>query len=143
MSLLERLTTDLGYPLLTDQASLDAFALPAANSVIFLPANPQHYPETLDVAIVLPEFLKIFSGRLTAGVADMTFAKELAAKYAITEWPALLFLRHGEYLGSIARMRDWDVYLSKINAFLSSSSPAKAPGIGIPVVGAPLAAGCH
>ncbi|MEZ5453966.1 MAG: hydrogenase-1 expression HyaE [Thiothrix sp.] len=141
--LLDRLTHDLGYPLLADQASLEAFANPQENTMVFLPANPQHYPETLDVAIVLPEFLKIFQGRLSAGVADMAFAKELAAKYAITEWPTLLFLRHGEYLGTIPRMRNWDVYLSKINAFLSSSSPAKAPGIGVPVVGAPLAAGCH
>lgn len=141
-NLLDRLTTDLGYPLLTDEAALEAFARPCENAVILLPANPQHYPETLDVAIVLPEFLKIFQGRLQAAVADMSFARELAGKYAITEWPALLFLRHGEYLGSIARMRDWDVYLSKINALISSSSPAKAPGIGIPVVGAPLAAGC-
>lgn len=143
MNLIDRLTTDLGYPLLTDQASLEAFAAAQENSVVFLPANPQHYPETLDVAIVLPEFVNVFNGRLTAGVADMAFAKALAAKYSITEWPALLFLRHGDYLGVITRMRDWDVYLSKINAFLSSSVPAKAPGIGIPVVGAPLAAGCH
>lgn len=142
MSLLARLTTELGYPLLTNQSSLDAFANPRENTVIFLPANPQHYPETLDVAIVLPEFLKIFSGRLSAGVADLEFAKALAAQYAVTEWPALLFLRHGEYLGVITRMRDWDAYLSRINALLSSASPAQAPGIGIPVVGAPLAS-CH
>ena len=127
MSLLDRLTTDLGYPLLTDPASLAAFATPQENTVIFLPANPLHYPETLDVAIVLPEFLKVFRGRLSAGVADMNFARELAAKYAITEWPALLFLRRGEYLGSIARMRDWDIYLTKINAFINMSAPAKAP----------------
>lgn len=140
--LLDRLTTDLGYPLLVDQASLEAFANPQENVMVFLPANPQHYPETLDVAIVLPEFLKVFSGRMSAGVANTVFAKDLAAKYGITEWPALLFLHHGEYLGVITRMRDWDVYLSKINAFLSSSSPAKAPGIGVPVVGASLAVGC-
>lgn len=141
MNLIDRLTADLGYPLLTDQAGLEAFAGAQENSVVFLPANPQHYPETLDVTVVLPELLKVFSGRLSAGVADTTFAQILAAKYAITEWPVLLFLRYGEHLGVITRIRDWDVYLNKIHVFLSSS-PAQAPGIGIPVVGAPLAA-CH
>lgn len=139
MNLLDRLTADFGYALLTDQASLDAFANPQENTVIFLPANPQHYPETLDVAVVLPELLRVFDKRLGAAVAEMVFAKTLAAQYGITEWPALLFLRHGEYLGVITRIRDWDVYLSKVNYFIASSTLAKAPGIGIPVVGAPMA----
>lgn len=142
-NLLDRLTTDLGYPLLTGQDSLMAFAKPLKNSVVFLAANPQHYPETLDVAIVLPEFMKIFQGRLRASVADMEFAKTLAAKYGISEWPVLLFFRHGEYLGHIARMRDWDVYLSKINSLLNAPSPAKAPGFGIPIIGAQMSASCY
>lgn len=142
-NLLDRLTIDLGYPLLTGQDSLMAFAQPLENSVVFLAANPQHYPETLDVAIVLPEFMKIFQGRLRASVADMEFAKTLAAKYAISEWPVLLFLRHGEYLGHIARIQDWDIYLSKINSLLNSPSPAKAPGFGIPIVSAQMSASCY
>lgn len=135
MNLVDRLTHDLGYPLLADHAGLVAFAEHQANSVILLPANPLHYPETLDVAIVLPELMRIFRGRMQAAVAEANFARELAGKYSITEWPALLFLRHGTYLGSIARIRDWDVYLSKINALLSAPMPVKVPGIGIPVVG--------
>ncbi len=135
MSLVERLTHDLGYPLLADHVALAAFAEQQDNSVILLPANPQHYPETLDVAIVLPELMRVFSGRMQAGVAEANFARELAGKYNISEWPALLFLRQGAYLGSIARMRDWGVYLSKINALLAAPVPVKAPGIGIPVVG--------
>jgi hydrogenase-1 operon protein HyaE len=135
MNLVERLTHDLGYPLLADHAALAAFAEQDDNSVILLPANPLHYPETLDVAIVLPEMMRVFSGRMQAAVADATFARELAGKYSITEWPALLFLRQGAYLGSIARMRDWGVYLSKINTLLDAPVPVKAPGIGIPVVG--------
>lgn len=135
MHLINRLTTELGYPLLVDKASLEAFAKPRLHTVIFLQANPQHYPETLDVAVVLPELMKVFKGRLHAGVADPDFARELAAQYAITEWPALLFLRHGGHVGSIARMRDWDVYLHKINALLMAE-PSGMRGIGIPVVSA-------
>lgn len=135
MNLVDRLTNDWGYPLLLDQAALAVFAEPQENSVILLPANPLHYPETLDVAVVLPELVQFFSGRMQAAVADATFVRELAGKYSITEWPALLFLRHGAYLGSIARIQDWTVYLSKINALLDAAAPAKTPGIGIPVVG--------
>lgn len=133
MNLVERLTVELGYPLVADANALQTFAEHVHTSILFLPAEPQAYPETLDVAIVLPELVKAFQGNIQAAVVDKTFARELAGKYNITEWPALLFLRHGAYLGSIARMRDWDVYLNKINALLHAE-PSKAPGIGIPVV---------
>jgi hydrogenase-1 operon protein HyaE len=103
--------------------------------VIFLPNNPQHYPETLDVAIVLPELVKVFQGQFKPAVADWDYAKVLAAEYAITEWPALLFLRYGEYLGCITRVRDWSVYLSKIKTLLAAT-PSKKPGIGVAVVSA-------
>lgn len=135
MSLIERLNTDLAYPLLSNAEQRAAFAQPLANAVIFLPNNPQHYPETLDVAIVLPELVTIFQGQLKPAVADWDYAKVLAAEYAITEWPALLFLRHGEYLGSITRVRDWSVYLSKIKTLLAAE-PSTKPGIGVAVVSA-------
>jgi hydrogenase-1 operon protein HyaE len=135
MSVIERLTTDLAYPLLSQVEQLTAFAQPVENAVIFLPNNPQHYPETLDVAIVLPELVKVFQGQFKPAVADWDYAKTLAAEYAITEWPALLFLRYGEYVGSIARVRDWSVYLSKIKTLLAAA-PIKKPGIGIAVVSA-------
>lgn len=140
--LLERLTTELDYPLLTDDAGLKAFATGQQNAVVFLPASPQRYPETLDVAVVLPELVKAFGGRLTPALAETDYAAALAATYGVTAWPALLLLRHGEYLGVITRMRDWDVYLHKINELLASS-PVKAPGIGIPVVDAAGAASCQ
>ena len=135
MNLVERLTLELGYPLLTDAAALQSFAENVHTSLIFLPAEPQTYPETLDVAIVLPELVKAFQGKVQAAVADKTFARELAGKYNINEWPALLLLRHGAYLGAITRMRDWDVYLNKIHALLNAE-PSKVSGIGIPVVSA-------
>jgi hydrogenase-1 operon protein HyaE len=135
MSLIERLSTDLAYPLLHNAEQLTAFAQPVENVVIFLPNNPQHYPETLDVAIVLPELVKVFQGQFKPAVADWDYAKVLAAEYAITEWPALLFLRYGEYLGCITRVRDWSVYLSKIKTLLAAT-PSKKPGIGVAVVSA-------
>ena len=135
MTLVDRLVTDLHYPHLTDEHSLHSFSAQTAHAVIFLPANPQQYPETLDVAIVLPELMKVFALQLQPAVASPDLAKTLAARYAISEWPALLFLRNGEYLGVITRMRDWDVYLRKVQELLQAPTPVKAPGIGIPVVG--------
>lgn len=140
MSLVKRLTSEFHYPLLDNTEHLETWTQSAENSVIFLPANPQHYPETLDVAIILPELVKSFAGKLQAAVAGEAYAKTLAAQYAITEWPALLFLRYGEYLGSIARVRDWQVYLDKIQGLLAAT-PSKAPGIGIAVVSAQTS--CH
>lgn len=133
--LIERLTTELHYPLVTDDAELAAFTQTHENAVLLLPANPQRYPETLDVAVVLPELMQVFR-QMGAAVASEEFAQVLAQRYGVNEWPSLLFLRQGEYLGVILRMRDWDVYLNNVQDVLAST-PVRAPGVGIPVVAAP------
>lgn len=137
MNVLERLTTELHYPLLCQEADLQNLTQANLHSVIFLPAEPKHFPETLDVAVVLPELLKVFNEALQPAVADLVFAKTLAARYAISEWPTLLFLRNSDYLGHISRMRDWQVYLQKITTFLHSPLPPKTLGIGVAVVSTP------
>ena len=68
------------------------------------------FPESHDVAVILPELIKAFSGRLQAAVIAKPIERELQARFRFTSWPSLVFLRNGEYLGVIAGIRDWQEY---------------------------------
>ncbi|MBD3618986.1 MAG: hydrogenase-1 expression HyaE [Chromatiales bacterium] len=132
--LIERLTTELGYPRV-DTESLNEFLDAHAHSVLFFAGDPAKYPEANDVAVVLPELVRHFAGRLApALVADEDEAR-LQALYGFESWPALVFLRGREYLGSICRIRDWSDYLQTIEALLQGP-PKRPPSVGIPVVSA-------
>jgi hydrogenase-1 operon protein HyaE len=61
--------------------------------------------------------------------------KTLKRQYGFTEYPALVFVRSGDFVGTITRIQDWNVYLEKITE-LMSSAPRRPPGFSIPVVSA-------
>jgi len=132
-SLLESLTEQHGYPLL-DEGGLPRFLAEGTNSVLFFTGDPAKHPETLDVAVILPELIKVFSDRCRAGVIGREAEESLQKRFGFSAWPALVFLRGDRYLGSIERVKDWAVYLSAIDRLLSAE-PSRPPGIGIPVVG--------
>lgn len=132
-SLLESLTEQEGYPLL-DEASLPGFLEEGANRVLFFTGDPAKHPETLDVAVILPELMKVFGDRCRAGVVGRAAEESLQRRFGFSAWPALVFLRGDRYLGSIERVKDWAVYLSEIDRLLSAE-PSRPPGIGIPVIG--------
>jgi len=131
--LLDRLTQELGYPLL-DIDGLDAFLGNNEYSVLFFTEDPKRYPETNDVAVVLPELVKAFDGRFTPAVIERGAEKTLQTRYGFKVWPALVFLRGNAYLGTITKIQDWSVYLERVGTLLNSE-PSRPPGVGIPVVG--------
>ena len=47
---------------------------------------------------------------------------------AFGTWPALVFLRRGEYLGVITQVQNWDDYLREIR-YLLDSEPTRTPGL--------------
>lgn len=75
-----------------------------------------------------------FSERLRTALVDRACERRLHSRYHFDGWPALVLLRDGEYVGSINRMQDWDVYLSEIERLLHTA-PSRLPGFKIPVVG--------
>lgn len=131
--LLDNLTKQQGYPLL-DEESLPGFLEEGANSVLFFTGDPAKHPETLDVAVILPELMKVLGDRCRAGIVARAAEEGLQKRFGFNAWPALVFLRGDQYLGSIERVKDWAVYLSEIDRLLSAE-PSRPPGIGIPVVG--------
>lgn len=134
--LIERLIEDLGYT----EVSLenhDEFVATSGLNVLFFPGDPKTVKDATDVAVVLPELMHVFAGRLNAGVVTDVFGdgKTLKRRYGFSQYPALVFVRSGDYVGTIMRMRDWAEYIGSINEFLVAP-PRRPPGFSIDVVSA-------
>lgn len=126
--LIRRLHEELGFPLL-DRQGADAFLAEGGEAVLFFTGDPGRYKETDDVAVVLPELIKEFGGRLRAGVVERESERELEARYGFAVWPALAFFRDGHYLGAITRMQDWEVYLERIPELLATHPAQEEPAV--------------
>lgn len=133
-TLIDRLTQELNYPVVTLD-NHDAFVEIPGLNVLFFPGNPETVKDATDVAVILPELIAAFAPQLNPGVVTDTYGagQKLKQTYGFTHYPALVFVRGGDYVGTISRIQDWADYLSKINVLLSSPGRRK-PGISIPVV---------
>lgn len=132
--LIERLL-EQGYPLI-DQGNIEEFLAGPGVHVLLFTGDPEQYRETNDVAVVLPELVKAFSGRLNPGVVAREAEKPLQRRYGFRRWPALVFLRREGYLGEIAGIQNWSGYLSQIQGILEAP-PRQPPGFGVAVGTAP------
>lgn len=131
---IRRLSEVHQYPVLNEQ-TLDAFLGENDEVVLFFSENPAQFPESNDVAMILPELVNAFAGRLKAARVASEAQHMLQRRYGFGQWPALVFLRRGKYLGVITQVQNWDDYLREIERLLQSE-PTSAPGFAIPVVDA-------
>ena len=141
--LVTRLVTQHGAVWATTATLDDVLARPG-DQVLFFHGDPVRFPEVLDVAVVLPELQR--AAPRPFGIAVISRADEdvLARRYACTRWPALVFLRDGQYVDTLVGMFDWTDYLAAL-ARVMSQPTRRVPGIGIPVVASPDGSGsaCH
>jgi hydrogenase-1 operon protein HyaE len=121
--------------------TFEAFLDEPGEVILFCGGDPVQYPECLDVAVVLPEACRVFLGRLRMAVAAPELEPALRAGYGIQRWPTLLFLRDGKYVGCIAGMQDWSVYVERFTQLLDTPT-SRPPSIGI-AVAASASAHCH
>lgn len=138
--LIDQLVTERGYPLL-DASGFDAFIEATPWSVLFFTEDPARFPESLDVAVILPELVREFP-QLTPAVIARQDDHLLQSRYSFTVWPTLVFLARGQYLGAISRVQNWEDYLRDIPRILASK-PRRNPGLGIPVVTASATSSCR
>ena len=132
--LIDRLTDELGYSRVTLGNHDDFVAEPGMN-VLFFPGDPGTAKDSTDVAVVLPELVTAFAGQLRPGVVPDTYGdgKELKRHYGFSAFPSLVFVRGGEYVGTITRIQDWANYVDTISELLVAP-PRRPPGFSIPVV---------
>lgn len=138
--LLDRLAQTVGLVLKTED-DLDGWLAEPGNRVLFCGGNPVQYPECLDVAVVLPELLAIHRDRLQAAVLAPELEAAAQARYGFNRWPSLVFLRDGDYLGTLSGMQDWIAYVARFCEILAAA-PSRPPTVGIPVAAA-SSPSCH
>jgi hydrogenase-1 operon protein HyaE len=128
--LVQALTGRHGLPVV-DETSIDAFLAPAAgeppHAILFFTGDGAQRAETDDVAVVLPELLRAFGGRLRAAVVARSAEDRLKTRFYVYAMPSLAVTRDGEPVGVLPKVYDWADYIVKINAFLEPGAPALTP----------------
>ena len=119
-----------GLPTL-DVADVDGFLTSAeaagAVPVLLFAGDALRWPEAADVAIVLPELIEAFQGRLQGAVIAPNAETELAPRFGVQVYPSLALWRDGEVLEIIPKIKDWSVYVARISAVLNSGpKPARS-----------------
>jgi hydrogenase-1 operon protein HyaE len=118
-----------GLPTL-DVADVDAFLTAAeadgAVPVLLFAGDAARWPEAADVAVVLPELIQAFQGRLQGAVIAPQAETALAARFAVQVYPSLVLWRGGEVLEIIPKIKDWSVYVARISAALNSGPKARS-----------------
>jgi hydrogenase-1 operon protein HyaE len=139
--LLARLQAEQGATLLAPE-TLDEWAARPGEHVLFFSGDPVRFGEVLDVAVVLPELRAAFRGRFDIGLIAREHEDTLAKRFGVQRWPSLVFVREGGYLATVSGMRDWADYIAEVGAALDKPA-GRAPTVGIAVVAAQAANGCH
>ncbi|CCD98761.1 hydrogenase accessory protein [Bradyrhizobium sp. STM 3809] len=113
-----------------DTGSVDAFLANAhrdgAVAVLLSAGDPARFPEALDLAIVLPELITAFQGRLCGAVIAREAEAELGARFGVRVQPSLIFCRGNDVLGVIAKIQDWSVYVDRISRLIDRPVGAAA-----------------
>lgn len=140
-ALMHRLVSEFGAEWVKDEQQ-NAYLSKEGDCVLFIAGDPVRFPECLDVAVVLPELQRHFSSRFRIAVAERDSEDGLAKRYGATRRPALVFMRDGQYVTTVAGMLDWDDYLREVAQALAMP-PSRVPGIGIPLVSSIAVSACH
>lgn len=128
--LIRALTERLGLPVL-DAATVDGFLAPRADApahaVLFFTGDPSQRAEAADVAVVLPELLAAFAGRLRAAVIARTAEAALAPRFRVAVLPSLVVMRGTDPLAVLPRICGWSDYLARLEQALAPDAPVLPP----------------
>jgi hydrogenase-1 operon protein HyaE len=127
---------------LLDEEGLAAFVMAGNDGMVLFTQEPDQQPETWDVAVILPEVLKLTGDRLRAAIISPELARKEKVRFGITRWPTLVFVRDGGYVGAIEGMRNWEEYTREIAEMLERPI-GRPPSVGIPVTAAGETSDCH
>jgi hydrogenase-1 operon protein HyaE len=132
--LIEALVTRHGFTVV-DEASLESFLQGNEHSVLFFPGDADRLVESNDVAVILPEILKVYGRKLAPALVAKAAERQLQRRFRFNAFPSLVFLRRAGYLGVLSRVLDWSDYMAEIPAILARE-PTEPPPFEFPE-------GCH
>jgi hydrogenase-1 operon protein HyaE len=128
-SLIDSLSSRHGIPTV-DEHSIDAFLAAAAgeplHTLLFFTGDPAQRSESNDVAVVLPELLATFQGRLRAAVVARPAEDRLKTRFHVQILPSLVVTRGAAPLGVLPRIRDWSDYMAALQTLLDPAAPEMA-----------------
>jgi hydrogenase-1 operon protein HyaE len=124
--LIEALVQRHGFAVV-DEASVDRFLEGNEYSVLFFPGDAERLVETSDVAVILPEILKVMGGKLVPALVAKASERQLQRRFRFNAFPSLVFLRRGGYLGVLSRVLDWSDYMAEIPAMLAREATEPPP----------------
>ena len=124
--LIRMLIEDHGYATVTEE-NVDAFLAGNDFSVLFFPGDPERMADSNDVAVILPELMKVFGEIMVPAVVDRESERALQLRFRFNSFPTLVFLRGDGYLGALSQVKDWSVYLEEISAMLAKDPGAPPP----------------
>jgi hydrogenase-1 operon protein HyaE len=117
--LFEKLLARPGFSKL-DAGNLEEAKQQSGHLILFCTGDPQQRPESQDLAVILPELYQAFDAQFRVGLVTGDIEETVQQCYGVQQWPCLVLLRDGEYVGSISRLRDWAEYLQEIAALLKA-----------------------
>lgn len=129
------LVSRLGLPVV-DPASIDAVLAPPTaadapvHTLLLFAGDPAVHREIADVAVVLPELLAAFQGRLRAALVAHTAEDALKRRFHVAVLPSLVMTRGADPLGVLPRICDWSDYTARIAAWLDPATPVMPPSRG-------------
>ena len=134
-TLVRALTERHGLPLV-DEANIDAFLAQAegesVHAALFFGGAGRS--ETSDVAVIFPEILRGFEGRLRGAVVAPEAEAKLKTRFHVFVFPSLAITRGAETVGVLPKILDWSDYCQKIEALLDPATPALTGAQGPKVV---------
>jgi hydrogenase-1 operon protein HyaE len=112
--LIQRLTDEMGYPLLATMEDCAAWTARPGLHVVFVPGDPKRNLESADVAVILPELHAAFQRRFDCAVAGDAMEASLREATGVLKTPSLIVFREGRLVGGIPKVRDWDDYVARL-----------------------------
>ncbi|WP_346891767.1 hydrogenase-1 expression HyaE [uncultured Roseibium sp.] len=124
--LLQSIIDREGYTVVTHD-TLDEMAQTHDFVMLFFAGDAARLAESNDVAVVLPELDKALGGNVTPLIVSRDSERELQRRYLFNAFPAIVFLRRGDYLGVLQGILDWADYQVQIPEILSRDPSAPPP----------------
>lgn len=123
--LISRLTTEFGWPNLSNIDDVTRFIEAPGVHVLFVPGNAVRNLETPDVAVILPELHMAFQQQFDCAVVDDAVDEMVRDNAKVFKTPSLIFYREGQMIGAIPKVRDWSEYMERIAQIMAQPMAAE------------------
>jgi len=112
---------------LIGETNVEAFLAPPPDApphaIMLFADDPRERTETRDLAVILPQLLTTFAGRLRGGLVAAEAEAALKDRFHVRVLPSLVVLRGRETLGVLPKVYDWADYVARIEAMLQPDAP--------------------